>query len=404
MNIYIILNHGLVDVGGGQLYVSSKKRYMEELGYRVLIFSFAKGEIVIPNLKVYKKDIIPELQIYPMYFRTKAQQKIVSLMSKGISPNDNVFIESNSVTLSLWGELLAKRLNAKHIIYNLNENIHVTSSLFNFFSFKLNRKEIAGISTHSIPNFFKDYIDGISGEETCLKAHHDYQQVADIDYDIPKELYDKSRINVCICGRLVKAFVSKAVEKFAEYALNHSEMEYNLVIIGDDEYHTNFKTRFKCQFEKIKNVNCFMVGFMYPIPRKLLRIMNYGISSAGAVTVLSREGIKTLSIDCNDLLPIGIRGITTVNNLYRETETAYDYKYWFDKLFLTKEFENIQIELPPLVKDNYKKLSEHTDFLVRSASVKEYFTDFGKVSIYKKIVVALFGFKSYYFLYTLLNK
>ena len=83
MKTYIILNHGLCNIGGGQLYVNSKKKYMEEIGWRVLVFSYMKGEIVVDDLKQYKKLIFPELNFYPSYFfkfkRNKILQKNVSL-------------------------------------------------------------------------------------------------------------------------------------------------------------------------------------------------------------------------------------------------------------------------------------------------------------------------------------
>lgn len=93
-----------------------------------------KGEIVVDDLKQYKKLIFPELNFYPSYFFKFKRNKILQKMVGQIPTSDEIIIESNSTSLSCWGELLAARLNAKHIIYNLNESPQMKPELFPFLN------------------------------------------------------------------------------------------------------------------------------------------------------------------------------------------------------------------------------------------------------------------------------
>lgn len=402
MKTYIILNHGLCNIGGGQLYVNSKKKYMEEIGWRVLVFSYMRGEIVVDDLKQYKKLIFPELNFYPSYFFKFKRNKILQKMVGQIPTSDEIIIESNSTSLSCWGELLAARLNAKHIIYNLNESPQMKPELFPFFKFKLDRNEIAGITSKSVSNFFKGYLDVPESDDLQLKAYYSNKQVDDIPYVFPDGYDSEGKVTVGICGRLVKPFVMAAANGIKEFALNNPSMKLNVFFIGGDDPGTFTSRELKKVFSKVENVCCYITGFLYPIPLLLLKSLDFGISSSGAVRTLSREGVLTIAVDGNDNKPIGIFGITTNNSLYRTEEPIFDFQYWFNQIIIDKIYsDNVSINIEPYSDNSYLKLKSHMEFVRKTSKDRMYFINITHGDLLKKICLLLFNFKSFALIYKL---
>src|SRR5690554_6200204 len=120
MKSYIFLTSNLHVVGGQQLYVTSKAKWLKNNGYRVNIIAAAKGKIYINDLKQYKDNIIEELSIIPHWFNNRKRNSIIEKIIGIIGEiNDDIIIESNSQNLSVWGEIIAKILNAKHLFFSL---------------------------------------------------------------------------------------------------------------------------------------------------------------------------------------------------------------------------------------------------------------------------------------------
>ncbi len=403
MNLYIILNHGIGNIGGGQLYVSSKKRYMEYIGWKVVVYYHLDGEIMIPNLLEYNENQIQELALPPTYFSKKKCNKVLNKLYRYHNEAKKIIIESGGSNLAMWGELLAEKMKGKHIVYDLNEKIKATRNNFSFFYFKYKRNEFAGITPQSVNMFFKGFIDVPISTETCLSAYYDQQQVADVNFNIHKKFLDKTAINIALCGRLEKPFMLVVSKELANFALKHQGIRFNIIVIGGDVVGLNYTKKIQSIFAHISNVDCNMFGFLFPLPKKLLNIIDFAISSSGFVGVLSRNDIPTLAVDGNDCMPIGIHGITTRTTLYRKDDELFSYDYWFEKMFIKHDFEKKDIDIQCSVDNNYLKLSSHMDFITKSSRVEGYYTEFGKKSYLKMLVIKLIGVKGYRLLHVFKN-
>ena len=129
MRTYVIITHGIVDIGGGQLYVNSKFEFLRKNNWNVIVLSYTEGNIILKQLAGQSHNIIPELELDPVYFRRKKRNSIINDIIERVDIANEIIVESNSTTLSLWGEIISAKLKAKHIIYNINEAIN---SLFSF--------------------------------------------------------------------------------------------------------------------------------------------------------------------------------------------------------------------------------------------------------------------------------
>ena len=120
MKKYIILTGSIIDVGGSQLYSKNKKKYLEEKGWDVSIYSFQRGQILIDELKGCSNNIIHNLKFSPNLFSAKIKKKVIDeiIWEKNY---EEVVVESHSINLSLWGEMIAQKVNGKHVIVLVDE-------------------------------------------------------------------------------------------------------------------------------------------------------------------------------------------------------------------------------------------------------------------------------------------
>ena len=105
---------------GGPTYVRNKLLYLKEHGWDVIVFDstgFANAKIQLHDLKCFENNRYQELFFNPFWLRKSRREKILSEIISKIRNDERIVIESNTVAMSLWGELIASRIGAKHLVY-----------------------------------------------------------------------------------------------------------------------------------------------------------------------------------------------------------------------------------------------------------------------------------------------
>lgn len=393
MKTYVILTYNIINIGGAQLYTNSKVKYLENYRWKVKVYSSSSmGNFLIKDLEKFSSNIIPELAISPMTYSSQKREQIIDKMSDGLCDNDEIVIESNYISLSLWGELLASKYQAKHLIYDLNESIKCSKNLFPFFKFKFDRGELAVINPNIIEEFFKPYFKVNNAKNYVLNAVYSIKQVDDIEIDIHE--INTTRYTIGVIGRLNKPFVLKISQDLQKYIINNPSRYFNVIYIGGDEAGENVTGQIKNIFSTLSNCSLYMMGYRFPIPRKLLQLFDVCFSNSGAARAAASEGIITIPVDSDDLCPIGILGITTSNTLFHTDESIMDITYWLDELAANRYSKKQITGVEPVI-ESLDSLAAHFDYISKSVTKKEYYTDFRKTNIIKRITLALFGVKGY---------
>ncbi len=402
MKLYIFLTHGIVDIGGGQLYVSSKTTFLERLGWDVTVFSFTMGEVIIETLKKYASNIYPELAVQPMLYLSRQRNNLINKIAKCTNNYDEIIIESNSITLSIWGELIAFKCNGKHFMYNLNETPRCDESLLPFFKFKYDRKELAFIKKDIVTDFFSSFFQVENTDGYSLAAAYSVQPVQDVDFCQPEQIEVNGRYTIGVIGRLAKPFIKKVSFEIKEFANTHPTVLFNILYIGGDSSGEHEEEKIKEIYNDVNNVKLYMLGYMFPIPRKIMRLFNICISSSGASYYSACEGVLTIVIDANDLMPIGILGVNTKNIIFRDCQDlpVSELKKWISDI-MDKKYDSsmINISLPPDSETEAKIFKSHMEFVKESCRHKAYYTDFYSQNIIKKIVLNLIGIRLYSWLW-----
>lgn len=314
---YIFLVHSINRIGGSELYLSRKIEYLISQGWEcnVFFYIYIDGEIIIPNLKQFIKNYIPQLR---QTIGNVTEKKVNKVIKKIITEKNNygdVMIESFNMTLATWGEHIAKICHAKHLVYIIDEYIsYPTKIMKEFIIFKLNQKLLYCIRNSVLNN------TGIN-----LKVYGDVSLKAIgcstgnvIDYNYPLDtVIRENSINILSLGRLDKPYIKHLFESIVIFANNNKDKEFNLIIVGDTP-NTKLRLSLLAIIKNIPNLTFSHLGNVWPLPKKLFDGIDVMAGSAGCVIISYREGIPSIAIDSKDFEAIGIYGITTNNTFSRD--------------------------------------------------------------------------------------
>lgn len=309
-------------VGGGHIYTLSKMHYLERLGYDTLFFhaNDTTDIIRIEELKQFEKCYDNHFYFPSYFFKEKEQNKVVERLIKEYIPTADeyktIIIESQTTVVSTWGEVLSKKLCAKHLVYLLDEHPRISNSLmFSFNDFKLKRHELAGIGKNSLSEMFSPWQVLKDNERYYLKAHTP-KPLANLDFDIndiPSGDYIIGSIT-----RLEKKFLYPALEVVKQFAEDHANKTIVILIIGGEIGTNKNEKAIRQLFKNTANVKVVITGIIYPLPVKLVKIPHVFLSTSGACLSSIQLGKVTIPFDIHDGKPMGISKYTTNEILFRE--------------------------------------------------------------------------------------
>ena len=340
MKLYVFMATSICSIGGGSLYYKNKIKYLEEKGWHVLIFSFVKGKPSLSRLMSYEDCIMEELKFPPYLYTKKKRVKILIQVLKKINSEqyNQIIIESNHTPASMWGEYIASQTGAKHFIYALNEKDNkLGEEYLKFLKFKLERRELAGIVKQTVGNLLSSYMVISEQQHYVLGACPGgaISNVEDVEFSDPR--IQEGKINVLSLGRLEKSYILPILQEFCDYANKNMGLKFNLLILG-----SNFQIEksIVSMFTDVKNVNLIFLGSLFPIPLKLLKLVDVNIASSGSAGLTHKFGIPTISVDGNDYRPIGILGYNAHNRLFRgEDEPIRDLADLLDLILVKRTVE-----------------------------------------------------------------
>ena len=346
MNYYIILSPGITGMGGSQMYTRNKYLDAEKRGYKCLVFhSSSKGDVYIEELKQHLPNKVSELAFSPLFFSTKKRELVLQFMESKIINSDIIIIESHHLSSGLWGELLAKRLNAKHFVYLLSEHNHIrSSSIYNFYKFKYDHHSLCGIKPNTLKELFAGRLDLSEADSRYLRASCN-NVLEDIPYKKLKEI-PSADFTISTIGRLNKPFVKPMIRDIIRFANAHPDKTFCVLLIGGVLPGFNNVIEIENQLNKYPNISYHTTGFIYPIPLELVRKSDVCIASAGSCSVAVRSGIPCVSIDSNDFKAIGIYTVTTKHSLFRDaSEPPIDTAIMLKKVLIDGKFGKKDINI-----------------------------------------------------------
>lgn len=342
MKKYVFLVKGIEDLTGAPRYVNNKCRWLKEQGWEVDVFwSYDVSPVQLEHLTPFDKKeyIVHELLFFPCWFTRRQQNKVIERIIRQIGKAEQIVIESNKLQLGAWGEMIARRLNAKHINFVTTEKIKIhNKATFDFCYAKLQRHEFFTINKAAVEQLFSKFVSidhpenyywsassGVEVREYCFPVFDDLPQA---DYTITSFGRRKGYFPYMLSE--LRSFVSQLPDKM-----------FNIFFLGDlnneKEIHESLA---------LSNIHTVI----YPkavelIPLQVFTKSDVVIATAGCANIASKYGGKVISMDVNNNVPFGLLLYTTFDsNTYSGLyENHLSLSEWLQTLLIDKkEFQKME--------------------------------------------------------------
>lgn len=320
MRIYVFLTNTLGGYSGGPSYVRNKTIWLEQKGWTVVAFDStgqANAPIMYSELMRFNDNRIKELYYHPSWFTSRRRNgvinKIISIIFKNIKDTtfNDIVIESNTIALSQWGELLSNKLKIKHLIYLLGENVIIKDrNEFLFLNHKYKNNEIFSISPVAFRSLWQNFM---KIDDPTRYYWNAMSQTIPIDIDFDFENLSNADYTIAHFGRY-KKYVPNMINEIIIFAKNNCKNYINLIMFGM----TSLPDGLKSALEKCESIRLYFFDSVYPIPKKLFKISDVVIAAAGCALISANEGVKTISYDVQTNFPIGIMRYTTVQHSFND--------------------------------------------------------------------------------------
>lgn len=402
MSTYVFI-FGFCDfISGGPIYDCNKIRYLKEKGWNIVVIPIGKGKVYIEPLKEYLIDDKSNDFLFqsPYVFSKKELKQKIDIMQSYINDFDNVIIETGTDYTAQWGELLAERINAKHIIMFLDEmNAAVNVHTYKFYKFKYDRNELASISDKSLEYIFSPFFHLYDKQNHILDACCT-NSVQDVECDW-KEKIPNGDFIIGSIGRLEKNYVKEIVKGICEFAENYSQRKITVLFLGGSD--ESVISELREDFSKVKNIKVYISGYIWPIPKSVIESVDVFVSGAGSARVSANCGKPTIRMDVINGHPMGFVVDVTSNwslEIDKNNPTLKDYLV---EALINKNVPKIKNSMSIEKQWNWicDCFDEHMKFIENSNGQKEYFPvqkmwDGTWFDIIKKFVFKFVNFDTYY--------
>lgn len=395
MVLYIILTRNIINIGGAEIYTRNKYVFLKDK-YNVSIISTNKGTIHINELKQFSNSIVEELEVDPFFYSSKQRYKILGKIKK-VLPLDkeyeDIIIESQTVQLSLWGELLAKLINARCFCLLTEDRFpRLTSSSCDFFKFKLFRNELAGIAAESLPMLFKNNYEIPS--DKCNKLSFICTNSIE---DIPSPfVIDRNGFDVVLgtITRLEKICVPFILDEILLFAKNNPNKRILFVFFGGSQ-NKRLEKQILAKMSIYKNLKFLLTGIIFPVPLSEVQKIDLFINVAGAANATRKKAIPTLVVELETGKPLGFLGVNTNASQYKTESNSYmdnSISNILEHIYIKRTYSLEDIKAKLNIINSNIDFSSHESFIDSSIKLnpKDYY-DFSKyvVSCKWKIIISI---------------
>lgn len=392
MKYYVFLTANIHVVGGMQNYVEGKAEFLKEQGWNISVFFCGSntGKCVIPALDEYVSGGMEELVCCPGEWTKRIQQKVINRMILYIGcENDEekeIIVESQNDVTALWGEMLAEKLEAKHVCFICNELFTGEGKYYkehlDFFDFKHVRKELTGIHEKSLGNLFGDYKKILPEERYhfCAATKEPIQEVENAFL----ERFVKGDWTICYIGRAEKNYVEGIIKGVFKLALKYTEKQIQFIMVGNAD---SRKELLNEMFGNLNNAKLFLLGDMVPIPKALFKKVDVVVAGAGCANYAAYEKTPTIVADAGNNKANGILGYTTWDTLFHDSVQQLDFEEALEQVLVDRIQDRLKFKMPQKYGCDYY-YRQHMEFVENSSKEFEYYKEINRNTSknYKKVV------------------
>lgn len=336
---FCILTPQVAGMGGAQLYTIRRAKYLKQKGLNiVLLVSDTPDFPLKQQLECFEIIKISELVSPVFMFSYSYLNNLLNIIAEKLEIfKHNLVIESHTLMISIWGELLAEKLKCKHIIYPLNERPITYWEFINvkeFFLWKLNRIEFIGPSVSSLRVVLSKYYSnekayysniGFDPDELPVKSCPSFS-----------ELIEKNTFRIGTVSRLSKPYIEELIKSIKHLADKYPEKKITAIIAGDDP-DKSIIDKFKKKYTQTGNLEIIFPGYIDQLGKDFFHNLDVFVGMATAAINSISSNCATITVDPITKKSSGFFGLTSKDTMFAERDKLFSLFYWIEIAFTHPE-------------------------------------------------------------------
>ena len=342
---YYIFTPSVCNLGGAELYTLRRAKYLENLGFRVIIVTSRRS-----NYFPLRKDFgdtpllfFPELE-YGMYKSMhRVRKHVFDCLESQLRNASRIYIESHSLQAIEWAEFFAARVHARHLAYPLSEfraDLYHRFKAGNLiFERKLSRNEFYGVTSVSL-NLIFGHQCPVNNYVNIGFDRDEFSDVSKPRIDFKKE----KEFVITTVTRLEKAYVPHLMDSVVKLSELYPKHHF-ILIVGGGTKTTGLEERLRQIASKYSNDNLEirLTGYIESLGRDLFEMSDVFVGMGTASVNAISMGVPTLNIDPLTNKTSGFFGVDTMNFAYPQNGRLWDIYDKLNECFLLSKDEKKMI-------------------------------------------------------------
>lgn len=385
---YIFLVPGIVGIGGAQIYIRNKAKYLEGEGWSIRVLSARQGELSIEDLVAYSKCIDPLFRAAPMLLRADLREKLIQKCVIDIPSGARVVVESTSHFMSYWGEYLAERLHGQHLMLLCEERYkYLTDSEYGFFNFKFRRNELRTISVNTMQNLFRGH-NKIKESECRTFTAFCTNSIEDIGFSGLSEVKSiEADYRIGSIGRLDKKYVKNMIEGIELFANKHPDIRIHFTIIGSSR--SGSDSQLLRRLSRVDNMFIYHIQQLYPVPKLLVSTWDAAIASSGSAKAIALAGVPTIGMSFIDGEALGVMGYEIDKTGVNSADEGFSVDSLLEKILIQGEYSNKPYLKPLHNRDATKIFDLHLSYVDNANTESEYYDLSQVIPNHERVIVSI---------------
>ena len=397
MRKYVLFLNTISEIGGAELYVLRKARFLENNGFKVYIVTGKAQNIRFTEFYDYEFLEIKEIVISPNLF---CKNEISGILERILAfihyqEQDEIFVESHQIYPAMWAEIFAQKVNRVNLVYCITPFRVNGYIIREFYHKKLRNDELLGCNESYIPetfgNGFKNNYLNIPFDPNEIEKVSNQDTVLGKD-NVSDVALESRDISILTISRIQKTYIAQSIIDLSDFCKKYPDtsVKYNLVL---SENNGSEYDKLKILIDKVKpnNLDIELNGPVLKLTDTIFKGYDLFIGMGTAVLNAVSMGLPSLVVDYKNNRYYGFFGYDyhEFGSGIRPAEKGLDY---FLKQVLNKEvdLDEVRKKAMDYFLENYESDKVNRRFLeyqynINKKADKKYFK-FEKRFNYKDII------------------
>ncbi len=397
MRKYVLFLNTISEIGGAELYVLRKARFLENNGFKVYIVTGKAQNIRFTEFYDYEFLEIKEIVISPNLF---CKNEISGILERILAfihyqEQDEIFVESHQIYPAMWAEIFAQKVNRVNLVYCITPFRVNGYIIREFYHKKLRNDELLGCNESYIPetfgNGFKNNYLNIPFDPNEIEKVSNQDTVLGKD-NVSDVALESRDISILTISRIQKTYIAQSIIDLSDFCKKYPDtsVKYNLVL---SENNGSEYDKLKILIDKVKpnNLDIELNGPVLKLTDTIFKGYDLFIGMGTAVLNAVSMGLPSLVVDYKNNRYYGFFGYDYYESGagIRPAEKGLDY---FIRQVLNKEvdLEEVRKKAMDYFLENYESEKVNRRFLeyqynINKKTDKKYFK-FEKRFNYKDMI------------------